>query len=142
MPARTFVLDRLGLARALSCPPTGIFTPPISSRPTASVRECCIIRKATAEPRKASSTSRRAGCPFPTTRKAVPKAVFGRLLLQALCPPPELMRLPFTASQTAQAECFVSLLLRPVVCPATEGFVAERSMEVRCFAPGGLVSKS
>ena len=32
-------------------------------------------------------------------------------------PPPELLRLPFTASQPEPAECFVSLLLRPLVVP-------------------------
>jgi len=56
------------------------------------------------------------GLPIPDDKKAVPKSVFGRLLHHALRPPAELMRLPFTATQAAPAECFVSLLLRPVVC--------------------------
>ena len=79
------------------------------------------------------------GLPIPDDKKAVPKAVFGQLLRHAFNPPSELLRLPFTASQPAQAECFVSLLLRPVVCPAVEGVIDEKSMEVRFFAPGSLV---
>ncbi len=35
--------------------------------------------------------------------------------------------------------CFVSLLLRPLVCPAT-GRDPEKTMEIRFFAPGSLVS--
>ncbi|MGH7981313.1 MAG: hypothetical protein ACREE6_18195, partial [Limisphaerales bacterium] len=38
------------------------------------------------------------------------------------------------------AECFVSLLIRPIVCPEVPGFTTEKSMEVRFFAPGNLVS--
>ncbi|HKX63509.1 MAG TPA: hypothetical protein VJS65_16755, partial [Verrucomicrobiae bacterium] len=64
---------------------------------------------------------------------------FARLLHRALSPPPEMLRLPFTAYQSERAECFVSLLLRPTVCPAVEGFSVEKSMEVRFFVPGTLV---
>ncbi len=34
----------------------------------------------------------------------------------------------------------MSLLLRPLVCPEVPGFTAEKTMEVRFFAPGNLVS--
>ena len=34
----------------------------------------------------------------------------------------------------------VSLLLRPVVCPEVKGVITEKSMELRYFAPGSLVS--
>ena len=53
------------------------------------------------------------------TKSAVPKAVFGKMLSLAFNPPREIMRLPFTATQPQPAECFVSLLLRPVVCPGS-----------------------
>ncbi|HZV34579.1 MAG TPA: hypothetical protein VFB72_08370, partial [Verrucomicrobiae bacterium] len=49
-------------------------------------------------------------------------------------------RLPFTSTQKEQAECFVSLLMRPIVCPAVPGLIGEKMMEVRFFAPGNLVS--
>jgi len=70
----------------------------------------------------------------------VPKASFARMFEEALKPPAELLRLPFTANQTKPAEIFVSLLLRPVICPAIPGYAREKSMEIRFFAPGNLVS--
>ena len=80
------------------------------------------------------------GLPIPDDKLAVPKAVFGKMLTLALTPPRELLRLPFTASQSPAAECFVSLLLRPLVCPEVPGYSLEKTMEIRFFAPGSLVS--
>jgi len=80
------------------------------------------------------------GLPIPADKIAVPKQVFAKLFSQALLPPQDLLRLPFTATQKEPAECFVSLLLRPVVCPEVPGFIERKSMEIRFFAPGGLVS--
>jgi hypothetical protein len=57
-----------------------------------------------------------------------------------LKPPKELMTLPFTAEQKENAELFVSLLLRPIVVPEVPGVIREKSMEIRFFAPGNLVS--
>src|SRR6185436_19651833 len=71
---------------------------------------------------------------------AVPKAVFAKMLGAALVPPRDLMRLPFTATQPQPMECFVSLLLRPLVSPAVPGYSPEKRMEIRFFAPGSLVS--
>ena len=47
--------------------------------------------------------------------------------------------LPFTADQDEDVRCFVSLLLRPLVCPAA-GRDPEKTMEIRFVAPGSLVS--
>ena len=80
------------------------------------------------------------GLPIPDDKLAVPKNVFGKMLALALNPPRDLMRLPFTATQPQPAECFVSLLLRPIVCPEVPGFTPEKTMEVRFFVPGNLVS--
>ncbi len=140
IPATTLVLDRPGLARVLSLPPgrdshqsdilssyrahQGVLHNPRSDRRTTSgifhVTE--------------------GGLPIPDDKKAVPAAVFGRLLQHAFNPPVEFLRLPFTAAETAPAECFVSLYLRPVVCPAVPGFTPQRSMETRFFIPGALVA--
>ena len=49
------------------------------------------------------------------------------------------MVLPFAADQDEPVRLFVSLLLRPLVCPATERD-PQKSMEMRFFAPGSLVS--
>ncbi len=139
-PARTFVLDSAGLARELSLPPDrdefvsdivrsyrlrqGVLHNPVNDRRTT----------------QGVFHVTEGGLPIPDDKKAVPKIVFGRLLNLALQPPRELLRLPFTSTQEAQAECFVSLLLRPVVCPAVAGYIEQKSMEVRFFAPGNLVS--
>ena len=138
-PARTFILDSPGLARELSLPPDrdefhsdlvrsyrlrqGVLHNPVNDRRTT----------------QGVFHVSEGGLPIPDDKLAVPKMVFARLLEQALQPPAELLLLPFTSTQAAQAECFVSLLLRPVVCPEVPGFISEKSMEIRFFAPGSLV---
>ncbi|MBB5351925.1 hypothetical protein HNR46_002164 [Haloferula luteola] len=82
------------------------------------------------------------GLPIPADKKGVPRRTFARLLRAALQPPEEFLRLPYTATRPAaeQAHTFVSLLLRPMVCPEVPGVVRQRTMEIRFFAPGALVS--
>ncbi|MEO0054534.1 MAG: hypothetical protein RLZZ50_481, partial [Verrucomicrobiota bacterium] len=80
------------------------------------------------------------GLPIPDDKKAVPAAVFGRLLAHALNPPDELLALPFTAASPKPAHAFVSLYLRPVVVPEVPGFTPIRRMETRFFIPGALVA--
>ncbi|MEY3479349.1 MAG: hypothetical protein RIQ71_124 [Verrucomicrobiota bacterium] len=139
LPAQTFVLDRHGLARLLSLSPD---RDEFSSDIINSYR----VRQGVLHNPKSDRRTTEGifhvtedGLPVPADKKAVPKAVFGRLLRAALNPPQELLRLPFTSTQSQPAECFVSLLLRPVVCPEVPGVTPEKSMEVRFFVPGGLV---
>lgn len=82
------------------------------------------------------------GLAIPDDKKAVPIDVFARLLDLAFQAPPEHTLLPYTSTQPVdrQAHTWVSLLLRPLVVPEVPGFVSERRMEIRFFAPGGLVS--
>ena len=86
MPARTFVLDRLGLARALSLPPDRDF------HATDIVSSYRVRQGVLHNPKSDRRTTQgifhvtEGGLPIPDDKKAVPKAVFGRLLLQALCP--------------------------------------------------------
>jgi hypothetical protein len=140
LPTRTFVLDRHGLARALSLPPTrDDFT-------SGNLNSYRVRQGVLHNPKSDRRTTQgifhvtEGGLPIPDDKLAVPKHVFGRMLQLAANPPRELLRLPFTSAQDAQAECFVSLLLRPIVCPEVAGYSAEQSMEVRFFAPGNLVS--
>ncbi|MGA0849382.1 MAG: hypothetical protein ACO3RX_05470, partial [Chthoniobacterales bacterium] len=139
LPHQTFVLDRHGLARQLSLPPD---KDEFSSDIINSYR---VRQGVLHNPKSDRRTTQgifhvtEGGLPVPDDKKAVPKAVFGRLLKAALQPPPELLRLPFTSTLPESAECFVSLLLRPVVCPEVAGVTPEKSMEVRFFVPGGLV---
>jgi hypothetical protein len=139
-PRRTFVLDSPGLARALSLPPD---RDEFMSDIICSYRLCQGVLHNPASDRRTTQGVfhvTEGGLPIPDDKKAVPNIVFGRLLAQALQPPASLLRLPFTSTQAEQAECFVSLLMRPVVCPAVAGFIEEKSMEIRFFAPGNLVS--
>jgi hypothetical protein len=140
LPTRTFTLDRPGLARVLSLPvdrndfasdiinsyrvKQGVLHNPKSDRrTTAGIFHVC-----------------EGGLPIPDDKLGVPKATFAKILQLALTPPAELLKLPFTSTQPKPAECFVSLLLRPLVCPEVPGFTSKKSMEVRFFVPGNLVS--
>jgi phosphoenolpyruvate carboxykinase (diphosphate) len=140
LPGRTFDLHRHGLSRVLSLPPD---RDEFSSNIVSSYRvKQGILHNPKSDRRTTQGIFHIAegGLPVPDDKKSVPKAVFGNMLQLALAPPNELLRLPFTSSQKKQAELFVSLLLRPVVCPAVPGFTEEKSMEIRFFAPGNLVS--
>lgn len=80
------------------------------------------------------------GLPIADDKLAVPKSVFARLLQAALTPPDELMTLPYTCHADEPVRVFASVLLRPLVCPEVPGFTKEKTMEIRFFAPGALVS--
>lgn len=139
LPSQTFILDRHGLARLLSLPPDkDEFSSDIIN--SYRVRQGVLHNpKSDRRTTKGIFHVTEGGLPIPDDKKAVPKAVFGRLLAAALNPPRELMRLPFTSTLPVPAECFVTLLLRPVVSPEVPGVSPEKSMEVRFFVPGGLV---
>lgn len=140
IPRDTFILDRHGLARAISLPPdrdsfssdiiqsyrtaNGILhNPKHDRRTTKGVFHVC-----------------EGGLPIPDDKKAVPVDTFARLMRHALQPPRELLELPFTSSQDEKARTWVSLLLRPLVCPEIPGVTEQKTMEVRFFAPGNLVA--
>ena len=140
LPGQTFVLDRHGLARALSLPPDkDCFLSEIVS--SYRVRQG-VLHNPKSDRRTTVGIFHIAeeGFPIPDDKRAVPIGVFAGLVQRALTPPRELLRLPFTSNQEEQAECFVTLLLRPIVCPEVKGFTPEKSMEIRFFAPGNLVS--
>lgn len=140
LPSMTFVLDRHGVARELSIPMgedefhsdivnsyrvrQGVLHNPASDRRTT----------------KGSFHIAEGGLPIPGDKKAVPQNTFAYMLEAALNPPDELLKLPFTANLETPAKMFLSLLLRPVVCPEVPGQEAEKNMEIRFFAPGNLSS--
>ncbi|HTR42197.1 MAG TPA: hypothetical protein VMH87_11335, partial [Pseudomonadales bacterium] len=140
LPMRTLTLDRPGMARVLSLPADRDH---FSSEIINSYR---VANGVLHNPKSDRRTTQgifhvtEGGLPVPDDKSAVPKNVFAKMLTLAFNPPADSMRLPFTATQKQQAECFVSLLIRPLVCPEVQGFTAERNMEVRFFAPGNLVS--
>lgn len=139
LPQHTLVLDTHGLARAISLPPDADIyeTDIVKTYRTAQG----ILHNPKADKRTTKGVFHvcEGGFPIAIDKKAVPKLTFARLLEAAFNPPRELMRLPYTASQTEKAELFVSLLLRPVVVPEVPGINKEKSMEIRFFAPGNLI---
>ena len=139
LPASTFILDRAGLARAMSLPPDAdcFSSPYVSSYrvPQGVLHNPASDRRTT----RGVFHIAEGGFPIPADKQAVPKQTFAALLAAALRPPRDVLKLPFTAGQDEPAHLFVSLMLRPLVCPAT-GSDAPRTMETRFFAPGSLVS--
>lgn len=140
LPGRTLVLDRPGMARELSLPPDcdEVVSPLLNSyrlkngvlhNPKSDRRTTAGIFHVTED-----------GLPIPDDKKGVPRAVFAALLARALVPPVELHQLPYTARTPEPACTWVSLLLRPVVCPAVPGRSARKTMEIRFFVPGSLVA--
>ena len=139
LPGNTFVLDRPGLARVMSLPPD---RDTLASPYLQSYR---VAQGILHNPKNDRRTTKgvfhivEGGFPVPADKIAVPKQTFAALLSAALSPPEDLLRLPFTASQQKQVQLFVTLLLRPLVCPAT-GSDPAKTMETRFFAPASLVS--
>jgi hypothetical protein len=140
LPARTFTLDRAGLARVLSLP---FDRDDFSSDIINSYRvKQGVLHNPKSDRRTTAGIFHvtEGGLPIPDDKLGVPKATFAKILALALTPPKELLKLPFTSTQPQPAECFVTLLIRPLVCPAVPGFTSEKRMEVRFFVPGNLVS--
>ena len=140
LPARTFTLDRPGLARVLSLP---VDRDDFASDIINSYRvKQGVLHNPKSDRRTTAGIFHvtEGGLPIPDDKLAVPKVTFAKMLQFALTPPGELLKLPFTATQPKPAECFVSLLIRPLVCPEVVGFTAAKKMEVRFFVPGNLVS--
>ena len=140
VPGRALVLDRHGLARELSLPADGnefenellhsyrvrngvLHNPRSDRRTTVGTFHVC-----------------EGGLSIPGDKRAVPRETFVELFRAAMAPPRELMLVPFTANQQDKAYYWMSVMLRPVVRPAVPGYCSEKTMEVRFFAPGSLVS--
>ena len=140
LPNNTFISDKPGLTRVLSLPPhhnhykndyiesyrikQGVLHNPKNDRRTT----------------KGSFHIVEGGLPVPVDKIEVPKQAWAKFLQVAFNPGSELNQLPFTSFQDKKASVFVSLLLRPVVSPEVKGVLKRKTMEVRFFAPGSLVS--
>ena len=141
LPCNTLVLDRHGIARTLSLPAKeDYFTSDIID----SYRiEQGVLHNPKSDRRTTKGVFHVAegGLPIPNDKKAVPLIAAARLIKKALCEAPEeLKTLPFLSNQDVPAKSWVSLLLRPVVVPEVAGFSTEKTMEVRFFVPGNMVS--
>ncbi len=140
IPVGALVVERHGIARMLSLPPD---QDQFKSSILSSYRVHQGVCHNPASDRRTTEGVfhvTEGGLPVPADKKAVPKETFARLLRHALHPPDDLMTLPFTGTSPHPARVFISLLLRPVISPAVPGVSPEKSMEIRFFAPGNLVS--
>lgn len=140
LPHPTLTLDRHGMARMLSLPAGG---DEFKNELLSSYRvHNGVVHNPRADRRTTKGTFHvcEGGLPIPGDKRAVPKAVFARLFQHAMKPPKEMMQLPYLDGCEGTTESFVSLLIRPLVCPAVPGFCRDKKLEVRFFAPGGLVS--
>src|SRR5436190_12691652 len=121
LPTRTLVLDRAGLARALSVPVDG-------EEFSSDILNSYWVRNGVLHNPKSDRRTTEGifhvvegGLSIRDDKKAVPKEVFANLFDRAVQPPKGFVLLPFTAKQSSPAECIVSLLLRPIVCPSVPG---------------------
>jgi len=140
VPTGTFVLSTPGLAREISLPPDrDVFETDLLK--SYRVRNG-VLHNPKADRRTTAGTFHVAdiGLPVPDDKIAVPFAAYVEMFKQALNPPHDTLLLPFTATSSQPAHLFCSLLLRPMVCPEVPGVSTKKSMEVRFFAPGTLVS--
>ena len=140
LPKRTLILDQPGLARALSLP---LKADHYSSELLDSYRLANGVLHNPANDRRTTAGVfhiATGGLPIPDDKIEVDKAIFARLLDLAFRPPAADLRLPFTGEADEPAECFVSLLLRPLVVPVVPGHDSEKRMETRFIVPGGLVA--
>ena len=139
LPRRSFVMDRAGMARALCFPPAA------QSFHSPYVDSYRVPQGVLHNPKSDRRTTKgvfhivEGGLPIPADKVAVPKRTFAALLAAALDPPAELLTLPYLSDEATPARMFTSLLLRPLVVPASN-WGPEKSMEIRFFAPGTLVS--
>jgi hypothetical protein len=129
LPGQSFILDHEGLARELSLPvDSDVFRSDIVS--SYRVRQG-VLHNPASDRRTTHGLFHVAegGLPIPSDKKAVPREVFARMLAMAFEPPQDLLTLPFTVNQPQPSRMFVSLLLRPVICPAIPGVAPEKRME-------------
>jgi hypothetical protein len=140
LPQASFILDQPGLARILSLP---LERPEFHSPYIDSYR---LLQGVLHNPRHDRRTTcgvfhiAAGGYPVPNDKCEVPATVFACLLRAALEPPEDLLCLPVSATQPDCAAIWTSLLVRPTVQPEVAGVLPAKSMEIRVFAPGGLVA--
>ncbi|HAN96779.1 MAG TPA: hypothetical protein DCQ98_04820 [Planctomycetaceae bacterium] len=140
LPERTLILDHPGVARELSLPFDR------DEYRNDLVESYRVLNGVLHNPKHDRRTTvgtfhvAEGGLPISDDKRTVPRLTFVRLLQRALAGDPQLDTLPYTSTTADPVRGFVSLLVRPIVSPEIPGFSAERTMEIRFFAPGGLVS--
>ncbi len=140
LPNDTLILSKKGQAREASLPPDGNSFQ--SDLVNSKRLKQGILNNPLHDKRTTKGTFHivEGDLPVPLDKKEVPKIVLAHFLNAAFNAPDELKVLPFTANKKEKAKVIVSMLLRPTVCPEVKGIINKKSLEVRFFAPGNLVS--
>ncbi|WP_203256027.1 hypothetical protein [Hyunsoonleella ulvae] len=140
LPNNTLILSKKGQAREVSLPPDG--TSFESDLVNSKRLKQGILNNPLHDKRTTKGTFHivEGVLPVPLDKKEVPKVVLAHFLNEAFKPSDDLNTLPFTSNQKEKAKTMVSMLLRPTVCPEVKGIASKKSLEVRFFAPGNLVS--
>ncbi|MFI1773011.1 hypothetical protein [Thalassobellus citreus] len=140
IPNNTLILSKKGQAREASLPPDGNSFE--SDLVNSKRLKQGILNNPLHDKRTTKGTFHivEGPLPVPLDKKEVPRVVLAHFLNAAFKPSDDLNTLPFTSNQEEKAKTMVSMLLRPVVCPEVKGVLSEKSLEVRFFAPGTLVS--
>src|SRR5438270_5767182 len=119
LPLQTLAATRVGQAREWSFPPgQNFFESPY-------VKSYRVVQGVLHNPTNDRRTTQgvfhiaEGGFPIPADKIAVPKRAFASLLSAALGPPPDVMGLPVTATQSERVRLFVTRLLRTLLCHAT-----------------------
>ncbi len=141
LPNQTYSLDFFGMSRELSLPPEA------KDYHTNYVTSYRIRQGVLHNPKHDRRTTKGVfhivdgDIPVPFDKKEVPLIAFEKMLFHSFNDvPDELMTIPFTSQVDSPSQCFTSLLLRPMVVPKVDGYTTKKSIEIRFFAPGGLVS--
>ncbi|MEM9368647.1 MAG: hypothetical protein AAGD07_21865 [Planctomycetota bacterium] len=140
LPHRALNLDRHGMARELSLPLGGnqFVNDQVSSY------RCFngVLNNPKADRRTTAGTFHivEGGLPIPDDKREVPREVFVRLFRAAMNPPESKLELPYTSESAHKARTWVSLMLRPMVCPEVPGVCESKTMETRFYVPGNNVS--
>lgn len=140
LPDQMLTLDRHGMGRTLSLPAQG---DEYRNDLVSSYRvKNGVLHNPKHDRRTTKGTFHvtEGGLPIADDKLIVPKEIFAKLFQIAMNPPEEFLELPFTSRCSQQAKTFVSLYLRPLVSPEISGFSPHKSMEIRFFVPGALVS--
>ncbi|WP_235952060.1 hypothetical protein [Crateriforma spongiae] len=140
LPNQSLTLDRHGMARELSLPVDG---DKFENDLIKSYRcENGILNNPRHDRRTTAGTFHivEGGLPIPGDKRSVPRETALRLFRAAMTPPQDSMLLPYTSQSKQPGHTWVSLLLRPLVCPEVPGVCVAKSIEMRFYAPASLVS--
>jgi hypothetical protein len=140
LPNNTLILSKKGQAREASLPPDGNSFE--SDLVNSKRLKQGILNNPLHDKRTTKGTFHivEGPLPVPLDKKEVPRVVLAHFINAAFSPSDDLNTLPFTSNQEEKAKTMVSMLLRPTVCPRVKGVSSKKSLEVRFFAPGSLVS--